>query len=219
MPKLREVAPRVRVGTPLVRHNLTAFPLFAEDSFAPASYIPIGAAIRAGSAKITEVSEGGSVPTLALENLTDIPVLIIDGEELLGAKQNRISNLTVLAPGNHTLPLPVSCVERGRWNYRSREFADSPDMMYREARAKKSRAVSRNMAMSGSRVSDQGGVWEDIDNLSAKLGYNSPTAAMQDVFQSRRASVEEYLRDVTVADRQIGASCKPAPLIVISISK
>ncbi len=205
MPKLREVAPRVRVGTPLVRHNLTVFPLFAEDSFAPASYIPIGAAIRSGSAKITEASEGGSVPTLALENLTDIPVLIIDGEELLGAKQNRISNLTVLAPGNHTLPLPVSCVERGRWNYRSREFADSPDMMYREARAKKSRAVSRNMAMSGSRVSDQGGVWEDIDNLSAKLGYNSPTAAMQDVFQSRRASVEEYLRDVTVADGQLGA--------------
>ena len=129
MPELSEVAPRVRVGTPLVRHNLTVFPLFAEDSFAPASYISIGAAIRSGSAKITEASEGGSVPILALENLTDIPVLIIDGEELLGAKQDRISNLTVLAPGKHTLPLPVSCVGRGRWSYRSREFADSPNMI------------------------------------------------------------------------------------------
>ena len=63
----------------------------------------------------------------------------------------------------------------------------------------------RNMAMSGSPVSDQGGLWEDIDNLSVKLGYNSPTSAMQDVFQNRRASVEEYLRDVTVAYSQIGA--------------
>jgi len=74
MPELSEVTPRVRVGTPLVRHNLTVFPLFAEDSFASASYISIGAAIRSGSAKITEASEGGSVPILALENLTDIPV-------------------------------------------------------------------------------------------------------------------------------------------------
>lgn len=205
MTKLREVTPNVRVGTPLVRHNLSIFPLLAEDHFEPALYTPVGAAIRSGSARITEASAGGSVPMLALENLTDIPVLIIDGEELLGAKQNRISNLTVLAPGKHTLPLPVSCVERGRWNYRSHEFAESPDMMYREARAKKCREVSKNMAMHGSRVSDQSAVWEDIDNLSAKLGFNSPTSAMQEVFQSRRASVDEYLRDVDVADGQIGA--------------
>lgn len=205
MPKLKEVTPRVRVGAGIARHNLTIFPLFAEDDVRPAEYTPIGAALRAGSAKITEVSEGGDVPTLALENLTDIPVLIIDGEELLGARQNRISNLTILAPGKHTLPLPVSCVERGRWSYRSREFAESPDIMFREARAKKSRSVSRSMEMRGQRVSDQGSVWEDIDALSAKLGYNSPTSAMQDVYSSRRAPLEEYLDGVSVADNQIGA--------------
>ena len=78
MPKLKEVTPRVRVGPGIARHNLTIFPLFAEDNIRPAEYTPVGTALRAGSAKITEVSEGGSVPTLALENLTDIPVLIIN---------------------------------------------------------------------------------------------------------------------------------------------
>jgi hypothetical protein len=205
MTMLKEVTPRVRVGPGIERHNLTVFPLFAEDAVNPAQYVPVGSALRAGSAKITEVSEGGSVPTLALENLTGIPVLIIDGEELLGARQNRISNLTVLAPGNRTLPLPVSCVERGRWSYRSREFAESPDIMFREGRAKKARSVSQNLSMSGLRVSDQGEVWGDIDMLSSKLGFNSPTSAMQDVYQSRRTSIDEYLRDVTVADGQVGA--------------
>jgi hypothetical protein len=77
--------------------------------------------------------------------------------------------------------------------------------MYREARAKKARTVSHNLAMSGSRVSDQGSVWEDIDSLSSKLGFNSPTSAMQDVYQSRRTTIEEYLNGVTVEDGQIGA--------------
>jgi hypothetical protein len=202
---LKDVTPGVRIGAPIERQNLSIFPLFTNDVVHTPRYATVGNALRTGSAKITEISEGGSVPTLALENLTDIPVLIIDGEELLGARQNRISNLTVLAPGKHTLPLPVSCVERGRWSYRSREFAESPDIMYREARAKKARAVSRNLAASGQRVSDQGEVWGDIDALSSKLGFNSPTSAMQDVYQSRRTTIEEYLTDVTVADGQVGA--------------
>ena len=205
MPRLKEITPSVRVGPPVERQNLSIFPLFSEDVVHAPQYTTVGNALTSGSARITEISEGGSVPTLNLENLSDIPVLIIDGEELLGARQNRISNLTVLAPGKRTLPLPVSCVERGRWSYRSREFAESPDIMYKEARARKARAVSRNLAMSGSRMSDQGSVWEDIDELSSKLSYNSPTSSMQDVYQSRRTTIEEYLTGVTVADGQVGA--------------
>ena len=146
-----------------------------------------------------------SVPTLSFVNLADTPVLIIDGEELLGARQNRIANLTVLVPGKRTIPLPVSCVERGRWSYRSREFSDSSDIMYRAARARKASAVSANLSARRSSASDQGAVWEDIDKLSSKLGYRSPTAAMHDVGQSRSAHIDEYVRDTEVADGQVGA--------------
>lgn len=205
MPSLKQISPRFRIGEGIERHNLTIFPLFAEDAVEPARYVTVGHALRSGSARITEVSEGGSVPTLALENLEDIPVLIIDGQEILGAKQNRIANLTVLAPGKHTLPLPVSCVERGRWSYRSREFSESPDIAFSVARANKSRRVSQNLSMHGSRVSDQSEVWNDIDALSCKLGYNSPTSAMQDVFETRRNTLDDYLREVSVADEQVGA--------------
>src|SRR5260370_24034570 len=115
MPKLREVAPRVRVGRSISRRNLTIFPLFTDGETIPATYLPVGAAIRTGAGKVTEISEGGSVPNLAIENLGVIPVLIIDGEELIGARQNRIANLTILAPGMKTIQIPVSGVERGRW--------------------------------------------------------------------------------------------------------
>jgi hypothetical protein len=38
------------------------------------------------------------VPQLLFINDAMRPVLLLDGEELVGAKQNRVLNLTVLAP-------------------------------------------------------------------------------------------------------------------------
>jgi transposase len=44
---------------------------------------------------VQEVSEGGSVPDLLVENSGDTRVLFLEGEELVGAKQNRILNTSV----------------------------------------------------------------------------------------------------------------------------
>ena len=46
--------------------------------------------IGSGSVTVEEVSEGGSVPNLLVENKGDIRILFIEGEELVGAKQNRV---------------------------------------------------------------------------------------------------------------------------------
>jgi hypothetical protein len=63
-----------------------------------------------------EVSRGGSVPELKVVNKSDRMLLILDGEGLVGAKQNRIVNTTILIAGNTTTVIPVSCVEQGRWS-------------------------------------------------------------------------------------------------------
>ena len=211
MPKLKEVAPRVRVGRSISRKNLTIFPLFTQDEITPATYLPVGAAIRTGAGKVTEISEGGSVPKLAIENLGVIPVLILDGEELIGARQNRIANLTILAPGMKTIPIPVSCVERGRWGYQSgvgnsaREFSESPDVMFHQARAQKMKDVTRSLADFGTRMSDQGGVWNAIGIISNKLGYISPTHAIRDVYENQKNHIDDYLKGIEPQKGQIGA--------------
>ena len=212
MPKLKEVAPRVRVGRGISRINLTIFPLFTDGEITAAMYLPVGAAIRTGAGKVTEISEGGSVPKLAIENLGVIPVLILDGEELIGARQNRIANLTILAPGMKTIPIPVSCVERGRWGYQSgpdnlrpREFSESPDVMFHQARAQKMKDVTRSLADFGTRMSDQGGVWNAIGIISNKLGYISPTHAIRDVYENQKNHIDDYLKGIEPEKGQIGA--------------
>jgi len=104
--------------------NLTAVPLSGN----PAStlvYLLIDEALEAKKVIVEEVSEGGSVPELRMTNFANRCVLIVDGTELVGAKQNRIVNASFLIPPESVTRIPVSCVEQGRWGYKGREFAPS----------------------------------------------------------------------------------------------
>src|ERR1700687_4860167 len=86
--------PGIRVGNSISHESLTVFPLFTEPH-GQVDYLLSDEAIQAGSVTVQEVSEGGSVPDLLVENSGDIRVLFLEGEELVGAKQNRILNTSV----------------------------------------------------------------------------------------------------------------------------
>src|SRR5512136_2770294 len=115
----------IRVGTAKSFRNLTIIPLF-NGGGKKAGYLTLDEALAQKCARITEVSEGGRVPELRFVNESDRSVFVLDGEELTGAKQNRVVNLSILAPAGKTLIIPVSCVEAGRWRHTSREFSTSP---------------------------------------------------------------------------------------------
>ena len=115
------IVPDVRVGDPIRHESLAVFPLFSTPD-GDVDYLLSDEAIRAGSVTVEEVSEGGSVPNLLVNNQGDSRVLFLEGEELRGAKQNRVLNTSVLVAAHSKTPIPVSCVEQGRWRYRTRHF-------------------------------------------------------------------------------------------------
>ena len=106
------------IGLPQTRGGLTVFPICLRTPLPASDYALLDEALADGSATVTEVSDSGSVPELLLRNGGGKPVLLLDGEELVGAKQNRVLNLTILAPAGKDLRIPVSCVEAGRWSWR-----------------------------------------------------------------------------------------------------
>ena len=53
---------------------------------------------------------------MVVENPTDLPILIYEGEQINGAQQNRSVDGSVLVPAKSAVPVPVSCIERGRWD-------------------------------------------------------------------------------------------------------
>jgi hypothetical protein len=206
MDTVREVVSKLELGQPQTHLNLTFFPLIsAGQGEGVLEYLVLGKALEAGLARVREVSRGGSVPELLLVNKADLPVLVLDGEELVGAKQNRIANLTVMAPPKAKTVIPVSCVEAGRWSHTTSEFAVADRACFALARAAKARHVSASLRDCGNRLSDQGGVWADIAAKAERLDCLSPTQAMSEVFERHRGRIDSYVSAFSTTDEQHGA--------------
>ena len=194
----------VTLGEPAQFRSLTVIPLLAPEERIP-GYVLLDDALARKLAHVTEVSESGSVPELLFVNDAEDRVLLIDGEELVGARQNRILNVSILVGGLQKVVIPVSCVEQGRWSYRSRHFESAERTLFASARAKKSQHVSASLRASGSRYANQAEIWSDISHKAASLHVHSETEAMSDIYEQRRGRIEDYVTAFAPQPRQAGA--------------
>jgi hypothetical protein len=194
----------ITVGDPVIFENLLMFPLLG-PSVKTVAYVTLDDAIGRRVSEITEVSVNGVVPELRVVNKGLKPTLIIDGEELVGAKQNRVVNLTILVAAGSELIIPVSCVEAGRWRAKSSRFSAAPRTQYATGRAKRMAQVSRSMADCGDRASDQSAVWADIADKSARMHSTSSTSAMEQMFTDHAVSIDAYVSGLAPVAGQTGA--------------
>jgi hypothetical protein len=202
---LQEEFSRIETGKSSQFRNLKLFSLIRRNADKAAlDYLLLEDGIAHGKVRVTEVSGGGSVPELSVINDADLPVLLVDGEELVGAKQNRVLNLTILVPAKHTMPIPVSCVEAGRWRSATLDLKTASHMMYSGARGQRVSQVTGSMRSSGSRSSDQGAVWEELAAKAVRLKTASPTQAMSALFDHHARGVEEFVRAFTCEEDQCG---------------
>jgi len=154
---------------------------------------------------IGEVSEGGSVPDVTVNNGADRPLLLLDGEELVGAKQNRILNATVLVAARSQITIPVSCVEAGRWDYRGRHFAPGDGSLYASLRRKKAEWVSRSIREGRGQTTDQGAIWDELADKQSRHGVLSPTRAMRDFYAQFEQGIEAARAALAPVSGQTGA--------------
>ncbi len=204
MELINDTLAALSLAAPQTFSNLTVFPLVAPNG-RDADYLVLDEALQRKLARITEISEGGSVPELAFENDADEGVLLLDGEELVGARQNRVLNITVLVGGHKRVVIPVSCVEQGRWRYNSDEFASADRAMFLKARSKNAQQVSASLRESGTRRSDQSEIWNDIAEKSASFFCRSESGAMSDVYEQEKVRLNEYVNAVRPGAGQCGA--------------
>ena len=155
---------------------------------------------------VQEVSEGGSVPDLLVENTGDIRVLFLEGEELVGAKQNRILNTSVLLPAKSKIKIPVSCVEQGRWAYKSKHFGSGGRHSSSKLRHALKSSVSESLNRGTGHRSDQGKVWEEVSKQQATLGVSSQTAAMADSFEAHQPQIDHIAEQFVYPEGAVGVA-------------
>ena len=193
------------LGETQVHGGMAVIPLFdgtEDSSYITPGYITLKEALDSELLVITELNEHGAVPELKVHNLGDVPVLLLDGEELVGAKQNRVLNTTILLKEGSETIIPVSCTEHGRWSYTSDRFADSGHVAANRVRRIKSASVCRSLRNHEGYRSNQMEVWEEINELSHEAMVMSETGAMRDVYSSRENDMKGYMDAFPLMDDQ-----------------
>jgi hypothetical protein len=199
------IAAEIRVGAPQTSGALSVFPLFRADA-ARLEYRSFAQAAAEGFV-VHEIKEGASVRDLTVRNPLGVAVLLYDGEEVLGAQQNRTLDRSVLVPAGAELTVPVSCVEAGRWDggRHDEHFTPAPQAAYPSLRAMKHRQSTRAAACGAEARADQGAVWDEVAAKSARRGVASPTSAMSDVFAQDHDAIAATAAAVARQDGQVGA--------------
>lgn len=183
--------------------NMGVIPILCSLNHSP-QYLTLKEALEVQALIVTEIDKGGSVPELKVVNKGETGVLLLDGEELVGAKQNRVLNTTILIKENSETVIPVSCTEQGRWSYTSESFSDSDTVMTTSARIAKVRSVSKSLDATTRYDSDQGEVWDQIEGLTDAARVETSTGAMRDVYEAKKLDLDAYLKAFACLPQQKG---------------
>ena len=199
----------LRMGDPTSSSNLSVVPILQEHNIEP-DYVTLEEGLKTKLLEVQELEEGASVNDILLRNKSDQLALLFEGEEFLGAQQNRILNVSILAKPRSKQILPVSCVEAGRWHHEhehpdEQRFSVANRMHYARGRALENRAVSMNLDAERTYRGDQSSVWRDIEQKSERLKAQSPTSASDAMYTSSKTSIEEYVRAFAHAPSQVGS--------------
>jgi hypothetical protein len=196
---------RIHLSDPLCIHGLGIIPMVAEkESLLPPMDL-LEDALLNGTVRITETSESGEVPFLKLESNGLNPLLILEGEELVGGKQNRIVNTSIVILASTVIKIPVSCMEAGRWASRREDFASGDAVFPAKSRARQKESVSYNLVREGKFRSDRGRVWDEVSLCLHQMSVNSPTADFRVARQKATQQIESFVEAFQPVTGQVGA--------------
>jgi hypothetical protein len=200
------------IGAPISRLGVSFFPIYLPEN--ELQEIKTGPS----SELVVRELEDAAVDSLLAVNPTGTPVLIVEGEHFLGGKQNRAVNITVLVPPRTELPIPVSCLEEGRWGRAVSYYRDDAYASPR-VRRRSQEGVHSSMEQSRSRHGDQGAVWNEVHHeMRSHEAYSDTVAAADSAkhvysHDTDRAEAAQELADLGPLPRQCGVAVSHGPWV------
>ncbi len=190
----KEISFDIEVLKAQSHENMAVVPLKSKISY-KLDILTLKKGLELGLVEVTEC-EKSTVNTVVVKNNAVTPLILIDGEEILGANQNRIVNSTTLIRAKSSQNIPVSCTEQGRWAYKSK-FKQSEYMANYKTRRTKEVA---------SRLTDnyQSEIWNSIHDLESENSFKSLTHAMSESYDNLKIDHNKFLKEFKKVDGQSG---------------
>lgn len=180
----RRALERMTLAGPLFLRNLSLYPI-GLDAPETAEVASVEELLQDGRAGFSEL-DMPAVDEIAFENRSDRPVLMLDGEEITGAMQNRIVAASTFAEPNARQNVKVICAEQDRWAELG-AFATG-HCSYPGIRAILSRS-SRGRHTDGVQQT----VWDEIERKLTATRTTSATSSMHDIYVNLEDEVNRYL--------------------------
>ena len=131
---------------------------------------------------IEEIGLDGRVEEVNVKNYSKDFLFVADGEAIVGAKQNRIAERSVVVAPYFSQRIPVKCVEQYRWGYKEgTEFAKSDFVLHPKAREEKAELLKK-----GENNKIQNAVWDNIECLSAKHEVECNSMNLGDILDNSK---------------------------------
>ena len=202
-PKLPEWLERVQLAPAQQVDSLELTPLLLAGR-PGALYTLAGEAIERGLLEVEERGDAAVVRTVRAVNRGDAAVLILEGDTLVGCKQNRIVAHSILVAPGRDIDVQVGCMEAGRWAWTGRHFGSgklrADPRMRSDAAAEviTSRGTGR-----GTRI-DQSRLWKQIDAALLCRSVKSPTSDYHRLVELSGEDADERASRFTAVRDQIG---------------
>ena len=186
----------------LVDGRAVFVPFLREGEEPKRDHITMEEALKQGM-EISELRD--QVARLRIHNPLKEKVLGVEGEVLKGCKQNRTLNTTLMVDAKTHLAVPVSCVEQGRWSapmgHMDKGVSHSPSNVRRAVRE----SVYKSKKDFGGYESNQGSVWENVQDYSKDAQETSASGNFDEV-----AEKEQRKPEVSTVYRSLNAAAKGA---------
>ncbi len=180
---------KIKVGEPFFIKNLLLYPVYFENEN-KFNFLSLDEGLNNKMVKIEEIN-GGKINEVIFKNLSDQKIFAIDGEEIIGALQNRIINTAFLAGEKSEFLLPVTCVEERRWSG-DKNFLPG-EASFVTIRSLLCKTVNRSLYEKKRFEANQTLIWEKVRETLKTLKVNSKTLSMHDTYNKCKDEIEKYI--------------------------
>lgn len=201
-PALRHWITGLSLGAPQRMGAIEVIALVRKDA-AGASDLLAHEALATGALEVLE-KDGGVVQELLARNKAPRPVVIIEGETLIGARQNRVVAHTVVVGAGTDVVVPVGCMEHGRWHFTSAQFASGASPSEWKVRREIKASVMRSRSAGYAAALDQSALWDRVEQELASASVVSSTADYHQLVERRVREAAPVPVDVSPVAGQVG---------------
>ncbi len=192
MQLFKDAIQHITIGVSEPFGDLTITPVHILEEAPLTGYVGFDHLFDSGLVEALEISVSGVVGRISVNNMSDDSLCLFDGEALVGAKQNRIVERSLIVPPKTEIAVPVNCVERGRWSglggrgrFHKSEFAATPSMKMSKAQMLKERRVGEIQAE----------MWASVDRVAACHDVGSSSDDLGEIYEGMNRSQFRAMED------------------------